>query len=187
MLLPDYKWHLAKFIKIRIMKVKISQTRKGGDCVQEQSMSDIIEAYLNTILAQQRQIEIRRSEIAERFNCVPSQINYVLKTRFTPQRGYAVESKRGGGGYIRIVKARLRDEQEPLTVMRAHIPDQLNETDARVMTQQLFDADVINRETGNAMLAAMSHRTLAITDSESEQVIRARLMRAFLDSLRYER
>ncbi len=78
-------------------------------------MSDIIEAYLNAILAEQRQVEIRRSEIAERFNCVPSQINYVLKTRFTPQRGYAVESKRGGGGYIRIVKAQLRDEQEPLT------------------------------------------------------------------------
>lgn len=150
-------------------------------------MSDIIEAYLNAILAEQRQVEIRRSEIAERFNCVPSQINYVLKTRFTPQRGYAVESKRGGGGYIRIVKAQLRDEQEPLTLMRAHVPDHLRESDARVMTQQLFDAHVIARETGNAMLAAMSHHTLAIADSESEQVIRARLMRAFLDSLRYER
>jgi transcriptional regulator CtsR len=149
-------------------------------------MSDIIESYLKSILEQQRQVEIRRSEIADRFKCVPSQINYVIKTRFTPQRGYVVESKRGGGGYIRIVKAQLRPDPSSIAALRANIPDQLQERDARIMTQQLFDADVIQRETGNAMLAAMSHNELQLDDKQLEDVIRARLFRAFLDSLRFE-
>jgi transcriptional regulator CtsR len=154
--------------------------------VQAQNMSDIIESYLKSILEEQRKIEIRRSEIADRFNCVPSQINYVIKTRFTPQRGYVVESKRGGGGYIRIVKAKLRPDPSSIAVLRANIPDRLREHDARIMTQQLFDANVIQRETGNAMLAAMSHNELALDDSKLEETIRARIFRAFLDSLRFE-
>ncbi|WP_127849269.1 CtsR family transcriptional regulator [Lacticaseibacillus hulanensis] len=154
--------------------------------MQAQNMSDIIESYLKSILEEQRKIEIRRSEIADRFNCVPSQINYVIKTRFTPQRGYVVESKRGGGGYIRIVKAKLRPDPSSIAVLRANIPDRLREHDARIMTQQLFDANVIQRETGNAMLAAMSHNELALDDSKLEETIRARIFRAFLDSLRFE-
>ncbi|HBV56591.1 MAG TPA: CtsR family transcriptional regulator, partial [Weissella confusa] len=67
----------------------------------EQNMSDYIEAYLKQILQQSEQIEIRRAELAERFNVVPSQINYVIKTRFSIQQGYHVISKRGGGGFIR--------------------------------------------------------------------------------------
>lgn len=66
--------------------------------------SDLIEAYLKKILEDSETIEIRRAEMANLFNCVPSQINYVINTRFTIQRGYTVESKRGGGGYIRIEK-----------------------------------------------------------------------------------
>ncbi|WP_155287486.1 CtsR family transcriptional regulator [Lacticaseibacillus zhaodongensis] len=154
--------------------------------MQAQNMSDIIESYLKTILEQQRQVEIRRAEIAERFNCVPSQINYVINTRFTPQRGYVVESKRGGGGYIRIVKAQLRDDQTSLSVMRANVPSRLRERDAQAMTQQLFDAQIISQETGNAMLSAMSHRTLNLADTRLEEMLRARMFRALLDSLRFE-
>ena len=74
------------------------------------TLSDSIERYLKGRLSRAVEgvIEIRRSEIAERFDCVPSQINYVLETRFTPQRGYYVESRRGGGGYIRIMRVYVR-------------------------------------------------------------------------------
>lgn len=154
--------------------------------MQAQNMSDTIEAYLKAILAQQQQVEIRRAEIANQFNCVPSQINYVIKTRFTPQRGYVVESKRGGGGYIRIMKTQLRDDRPSIALLRENVPSRLREVDAQVMTQQLFDADIINQETGNAMLAAMSHQTLQVADSRLEEMLRARLFIAFLDSLRYE-
>ncbi len=78
------------------------------------NISDIIEQYLKAVLTQSDQdlIEIKRSELAKRFDCVPSQINYVIGTRFTVEKGYIVESKRGGGGYIRIIKVKPADHAE---------------------------------------------------------------------------
>ena len=73
----------------------------------DENISDLIEHYLKEILAENEQVKIRRSEIAGLFDVVPSQINYVINTRFTIQNGYIVESKRGGGGYIRIEKVHL--------------------------------------------------------------------------------
>ena len=74
------------------------------------NISDIIEQYLKQVLelSEREIVEIRRSEIADKFQCVPSQINYVINTRFTVERGYLVESKRGGGGFIRIAKVKNR-------------------------------------------------------------------------------
>src|SRR5690625_1258113 len=71
------------------------------------NISDIIEEYLKKKLSDKGKnvIEIKRSEIANQFQCVPSQINYVINTRFTIEKGYLVESKRGGGGYIRIIRS----------------------------------------------------------------------------------
>src|SRR5699024_12829864 len=82
--------------------------------VKEMSISDIIEQYLKKILQQneEKMIEIKRSEIADQFQCVPSQINYVINTRFTIEKGYQIESKRGGGGYIRIIRIENRDKIE---------------------------------------------------------------------------
>ena len=85
------------------------------------SMSDVIEAYLKEILASRSTVEIKRSDIAERFDCVPSQINYVINTRFTQEHGYMVESKRGGGGYIRILKVEVIDDAHTLEEMAALI------------------------------------------------------------------
>ena len=153
--------------------------------MQRENISDIIETYLKTILAQEAAVEIRRAEIARRFNCVPSQINYVIKTRFTPARGYIVESKRGGGGYIRIVKVKLTDDQDLIQIMRQHIPSRLR--DARDLIQELFDNGLIARQSGNLMLAVMDHETLGIFDQGAEEHLRSRLFLAFLDRLRYER
>ena len=72
--------------------------------------SDSIEEYIKELLGQSGTAEIQRSNLADAFQVVPSQINYVIKTRFTESRGYIVESKRGGGGYIRIVKVRFSDK-----------------------------------------------------------------------------
>ncbi|MDO3655591.1 CtsR family transcriptional regulator, partial [Bacillus subtilis] len=81
-----------------------------------QNISDIIEQYLKEVLDQNGReiLEIKRNEIADKFQCVPSQINYVINTRFTSERGYIVESKRGGGGYIRIIKVKMNDEVDLL-------------------------------------------------------------------------
>ena len=67
-------------------------------------MSDIIEDFIKDLLKEEDELEIQRNELAEHFNCVPSQINYVIATRFKPSQGYYVESKRGGGGHIKIKK-----------------------------------------------------------------------------------
>lgn len=77
-----------------------------------QSITGQIEAYLKRLLGSQDFVELQRSELAEAFRCVPSQINYVLSTRFTPSQGYLVESRRGGGGYLKIIKLSWEDFQE---------------------------------------------------------------------------
>ena len=84
------------------------------------NISDIIENYLKEVLemSEKSLVEIKRSEIADKFECVPSQINYVINTRFTIEKGYVVESKRGGGGFIRIMKVQTYDH--------AHLIDQLH-------------------------------------------------------------
>lgn len=111
----------------------------------------------------------------------------MIKTRFTPARGYIVESKRGGGGYIRIVKVKLTDDQDLIQIMRQHIPSRLRMRDARDLIQELFDNGLIARQSGNLMLAVMDHETLGIFDQGAEEHLRSRLFLAFLDRLRYER
>src|SRR6476469_6080894 len=93
------------------------------------NISDIIESYLKHVLelSEGEIVEIKRSEVADKFQCVPSQINYVINTRFTIERGYMVESKRGGGGYIRITKVRIHD--------KAHLIDQLKVLIGRNISQ----------------------------------------------------
>ena len=66
------------------------------------NLSDVIEEYIKKAIEQEEEVELKRSELAQIFNCVPSQINYVISTRFIPELGFYVESRRGGNGYIRI-------------------------------------------------------------------------------------
>jgi len=70
------------------------------------SLTDLIERHIKEMLAMQNKVELRRRDLADLFACVPSQINYVLATRFTPERGYIVETRRGGAGYVRIERIR---------------------------------------------------------------------------------
>ncbi|MCC3236816.1 CtsR family transcriptional regulator, partial [Pediococcus acidilactici] len=107
--------------------------------MQGQNISDIIERYLKEILADSEEVEIRRSEIADQFDVVPSQINYVIKTRFTIQNGYLVESKRGGGGYIRIEKVKLLDDIDVLDSLIRVIGDSINERDAISILSSLYE------------------------------------------------
>ncbi len=113
--------------------------------MEGQNISDIIEQYLKSILSDSEHVEIRRSEIANLFDVVPSQINYVIKTRFTIQNGYLVESKRGGGGYIRIERVNLLDDVGVLNTLISVIGDEINEHDAVSIIQTLYDEDVISR------------------------------------------
>ncbi|AMV61119.1 Transcriptional regulator CtsR [Pediococcus damnosus] len=151
-----------------------------------QNISDIIEKYLKQILADSEEIEIRRSKIADLFDVVPSQINYVIKTRFTIQNGYVVESKRGGGGYIRIEKVKLLDDLDVLDTLIQVIGDSINQRDAISIVKSLYEDDVIDKREGNLVLAAIDKKTLAMSDRDEEDQLRARILIAVLNRLRYE-
>ena len=154
--------------------------------MQSQNISGIIEKYLKSILADSEHVEIRRSEIADLFNVVPSQINYVIKTRFTIQNGYLVESKRGGGGYIRIEKVNLVDDADVLDALIQVIGDSITQRDAYAVVQSLYEDDVLNRREAQLILVAIDHETLGLTDRDLENSLRARIIIGILNHLRYE-
>ncbi|MCI1974612.1 MAG: CtsR family transcriptional regulator [Limosilactobacillus sp.] len=154
--------------------------------MEEKSISDIIEEYLKQILGESSQIEIRRSEIANHFDVVPSQINYVIKTRFTIQHGYLVQSKRGGGGYIRIERVNLLDNVDVLNSLIQVIGDSIRERDAYDIVRTLYDEKVVTRREGDLMLVALSKQTLNVNDCNVEAQLRARILISMLNRLRYE-
>lgn len=148
-------------------------------------MSDIIEAYIKQILNTEEQVEIRRNEMATHFNCVPSQINYVINTRFTEQHGYLVESKRGGGGYIRIMKVKFLEEVDLLNEMIRIVGNSISERDAYAVVQNLYNQKIISKREGNLILAVMDKAFLQALE-ENEDAVRAGLLKKLLTSLRYE-
>ncbi|WP_373808535.1 CtsR family transcriptional regulator [Streptococcus ferus] len=141
--------------------------------------SDSIEEYIKQILAESGFAEIKRSVLADSFSVVPSQINYVIKTRFTPSRGYEVESKRGGGGYIRIAKVHFSDKHQMLNNLEASIGSRISEQVFGDIIQNLFDEGVLTQREGNIILVASSDQVLGL---EAPQ-IRARMLRKLLQRL----
>lgn len=141
--------------------------------------SDYIEEHIKAILEQVNVAELRRSELASRFEVVPSQINYVIKTRFTASRGYIVESKRGGGGYIRIGRITFSDKHELVRDLLKNMGDDLSATVFTDILQLLFDEGLMTEREGNLLLATSSDEVLG---REANQV-RARMMRQILRRL----
>ncbi|MGT2960112.1 CtsR family transcriptional regulator [Streptococcus caballi] len=141
--------------------------------------SDSIEEYIKQLLAQSGIAEIKRSNLADTFQVVPSQINYVIKTRFTESRGYVVESKRGGGGYIRIAKVNFSDQHQLFGNMMGHIGECISEQVFTDLIQLLFDEKIISEREGNLILATASDEVLG----EDAPAIRARMLRKILQRL----
>lgn len=150
-----------------------------------QNTSDLIESYIKKFLEKNEMIEIRRIELADLFNCVPSQINYVINTRFTIQRGYLVESKRGGGGYIRIAKVRISDKRYMLEQVNQLFNETISEKNAFAIIQKLYEDQIVTKKEGNLMLSAIAKNTLNV-EGGLEDYVRARILRAFLERLSYE-
>ncbi len=141
--------------------------------------SDYIEEHIKAILEQVNVAELKRSELASRFEVVPSQINYVIKTRFTASRGYIVESKRGGGGYIRIGRITFSDKHELVRDLLANMGQQLSWIVFQDILQLLFDEKLMTEREGNLFLAIGSDEVLG----EDAPTIRARMMRQILRRL----
>ena len=122
--------------------------------------SDNIEAYIKEILAQAGIVELKRSELADVFQVVPSQINYVIKTRFTESRGYIVESKRGGGGYIRIGKVQFSDHHQMLQDLAANIGETISQQVFNDILQMLYEEKLLTQRETQLLLATTSDEVL---------------------------
>lgn len=133
------------------------------------NMSDMIEEYLKRALKEEGRVEIQRNEIAELFDCVPSQINYVINSRFTIQHGYSVESKRGGGGYIRIIKIQMNDNAESLEQMDELIGESLSEKESEIIINTLYQNDLVTAREGQIMLAAMEEANYQANKENTDQ------------------
>jgi transcriptional regulator CtsR len=151
------------------------------------NISDIIEGYLKQVLelGGEGHIEIKRSEIADKFQCVPSQINYVINTRFTAERGYLVESKRGGGGYIRILRVRANSQIDLIDDVLRQIEGGASQIMAEDLVYRLIDEQVISKREAKIMLAAVDRSTIDLQLPLRDN-IRAKILRAMLTTIKYE-
>lgn len=148
------------------------------------SISDIIEQYLIKTLreAPSETIQVKRSELADLFQCVPSQINYVISTRFTVEKGYVVESKRGGGGYIRIRRVRFATPKAHYDVLLRMIGNQLSQSAAEDLIARLLDEGWMTARESLMMKKLISREVLNLPIPLRDQV-RARMMRSVVTTL----
>ncbi|MFD1738251.1 CtsR family transcriptional regulator [Bacillus salitolerans] len=150
------------------------------------NISDLIEQYLKQVLnvSNRDAIEIKRSEIADKFQCVPSQINYVINTRFTLERGYIVESKRGGGGYIRIVKVKSHDRLHLIDQILALIDNEISQSNSEDIIIRLVEEEIISKREAKIMLSVMDRSVLFMSLPERDE-LRSRLLKSMLSTLKY--
>ena len=138
--------------------------------------SDHIEAYIKAILEQSGIVELQRSQLADTFQVVPSQINYVIKTRFTESRGYLVESKRGGGGYIRIGRIEFSNHHEMLRDLLYSVGEEVSLAIFEDVLKLLLEQELLTRQEMNLLVATASDRVLG----EEADYIRANMLRQIL-------
>jgi len=150
-------------------------------------LSDAIEAYLlHQMDNQNHEVQVKRGELAQRFGCAPSQINYVLSTRFTPALGYYIESQRGGGGYIRIVRIPQDDSDAMLSRAMEHCLKPLPEAEAKSMLQNLLASGFIIAEEASIMASVLSDCQLKKYCSDADSM-RSDLLIRMLAALRIQR
>lgn len=143
-------------------------------------ISDLIAGFIRDALEDSDGVvELQRSDLAERFHCVPSQINYVMSTRFSPERGYIVESRRGGGGYIRITRVQVDRPTLLMTVINS-LGESIDAPSASAIVRNLADADALSDEAAALLLAALSDAALRSVPAAQRGVLRADLMRRML-------
>ncbi len=144
------------------------------------NLSDIIsQSILNLLEQYDGTAEIQRNELASKIGCVPSQISYVITSRFTPEKGYLVESRRGGGGYIRISKITLNPRDLVVHLINA-IGARLDEGSCRVILQNLINDKILAEETARMMWSALNTSALREVPQELRDNVRASIFKNML-------
>ena len=145
-------------------------------------LSDSIEQFIKELLNEEStEVELKRNELAEYFGCAPSQINYVLATRFSPDHGYLTESRRGGGGYIRIVRVVQAGSQRLMYLVNDRIGDSLGEEECMRLISQLKEQRIVTADEAALMASALSTRALSVPVPDTlKNAMRAKMMKSML-------
>lgn len=142
------------------------------------NLADHIESYLKALLDQNAgQLELQRCDLAQQFGCAPSQINYVLATRFNPQRGYLVESRRGGGGFIRIIRLNIQDDLHRLVHER--IGNLVSQDEAVGLIQRLQEDGILSEREALLMQSAVQREALPL-ELPLRDAVRASLLKSMI-------
>ena len=140
------------------------------------NISDVIEKFILDALKTDDNIDLSRNELASFFNCAPSQINYVLATRFTTDRGFEVVSQRGGSGYIRLIKLDFDDNEDLKDLIQNRLKEPIDFKSAKQIMENLQDCGVINKNEEELILSAISPKSLAnplnIDDKLRSQILK---------------
>ena len=143
-------------------------------------MSDLVAQYILEMLDEQNgSAEIKRNELAGDLGCVPSQINYVITSRFTPEQGYIVESRRGGGGYIRISRVKMDRGTTVMHIVNS-VGKSLDKATAEAMLNNMLSAHVLEMDIAKVIAAALSDSSLRSVEQENRDILRADLFKNML-------
>ncbi|MCL1975589.1 MAG: CtsR family transcriptional regulator [Firmicutes bacterium] len=147
------------------------------------TLADQIESYIKQLLSKNEGVvEVKRGDLASTFMCVPSQINYVLETRFTTQQGYIVESRRGGGGYIRIVRLSLADPQ--LVNLIKGKERRISRQNGEFLIKRLVEEEFLTKREGMIILALLDNSVLEAEHIDAESLRGAMLNTLLINLLR---
>ena len=160
------------------IKVKESQKQTRGDNVR---VSDIIEEFIKELFEDDNEIEIQRNDLAQKFNCVPSEINYVIATRFKPAQGYYVESRRGGGGHITIRKVNNTKEDYLMHIIN-NMGNSISNSEAEILISDFLTYSLINKKEAKLLRVATSDNVLNIP-KQYRDLLRANILKNMLLNL----
>lgn len=144
-------------------------------------MSDIIEEFIKQMFEKEDTIEIQRNDLAQQFNCVPSQINYVIATRFKPSQGYYVESRRGGGGYIRIEKVNVTQSNYLMHVINS-LDNKITSQEVGIFISNFLSEGIISKKEAKLLKVATSDNVLTVPQ-EIKDSLRAKIFKNMLVNL----
>ena len=144
-------------------------------------MSDVIEDFIKQMFEDEDIIEIQRNDLAQHFNCVPSQINYVIATRFKPSQGYYVESRRGGGGYIKIEKVNVTKSNYLMHVINS-MENKITSQEVDIFISNFLSEGIISKKEAKLLKVATSDNVLTVPQ-EIKDNLRARIFKNMLVNL----
>ena len=145
-------------------------------------VSDIIEEFIKDLFDDEStEIKIQRNDLAQKFNCVPSQINYVISTRFKPTQGYYVESRRGGGGHITIKKINISKYDHLMHIIQ-NIGDSLTNGEVEILISDFLTYDLVNEREAKLLRVATSDNVLLLP-KDIRDTLRANIFKNMLLNL----